>query len=263
MSEEEATQALVREVGRRSVERLGEGLTRTVSEASALYRWLLTMLLLINGAGLYLCIAAREAIGPGLFGQVALLFFGGAMAAILAALVSIGLTLPATASIRKAITHWTDVSVSGELSAEALVSARQVKWMGLIWLVLTSLVVLISLVLFVVGADRLATRFDVLPQVEADAQTEPTPQASFSNAAHPLIQSNEAAGASATPVAAPTQTLPATPSAMPRAAQSPRPTPTSRATPAPPAPRPTATQPPPVVTPPSSTIAPQPAPTTP
>ncbi|MBT2185895.1 hypothetical protein KK488_02945 [Sphingobium sp. H33] len=249
MSEEEATRALVREVGRRSVERLGDGLTRVAGEATALYRWLLTMLLLMNGAGIYLSIAARGAIGPALFGQVTLIFFGGAMAAILAALVSMVLTLPAAAALRKAITHWTDVSVSGELSPEALVSARQVKWTGTIWLALTSLAVLVSLTLFVVGADRLATHFGVLKEEAEEAVAPlPAPEPPFPNAAHSTAQSNEAAGALATPAPTPTGMPSPTPTArarsqhaapklqpQPPAQPTPpaRPTPTVRSTPTP------------------------------
>ena len=56
-------QALGREVGRRSVERLGSGLTRLVEESSALYRWALTMLVLLTSVVLFVAFAYFAGFG--------------------------------------------------------------------------------------------------------------------------------------------------------------------------------------------------------
>ena len=154
--------ALGREVGRRSVERLGSGLTRIVEESSALYRWMLTMLALLNGAAIYTAISAREAVGPDLFSQLVLIFFAGLMAALLAALAGMALTLPVASSIRRAITHWTDVSLTGTLSDEALAAAKHVRMIGIVWLSTISAIAFVSLLLFLVGAAIMAKQFGVI-----------------------------------------------------------------------------------------------------
>jgi len=125
-TEDAATQALVRDVGRRSVEQLGEGVTRMIGETSALTRWLLTMLVALNGAALWHCLIRTEPLGP-----APALFFAGAMAAILAAIVGLVVALPATGAMRAAIAVWTEVTASGTLSDEALAAARRVRRMGL------------------------------------------------------------------------------------------------------------------------------------
>jgi|GEM_PF-2383906 len=157
-----AMSALGREVGRRSVERLGTGLTRLIEETSALFRWTLTMLVLLNGAALYACISARNALGSELFEQLIRIFFGGVMAALLAALVGMILTFPVAGAIRRAITHWTDVSLSGALSDEALSAARRVRRSGVIWLAATTIIALTSLALFALGALMLGERFGIV-----------------------------------------------------------------------------------------------------
>ena len=225
---DEATRALVREVGRRSVERLGDGLTRVVGETSALHRWLLTMLVVLNGGALYLCMGGRDAIGPELFARVMLFFFLGLMLAIGAALVAIGFTVPVAASMRKAITHWTDVSVSGELSDQALASAKWVRRIGALWLAVTSFLVFVSLVLFLFGTALLAKRFGVVT-APAPAETVlpvPTPTVA------PLVEADNAmapASAAASPQATPLPVVSPTPvTVRPR----PSPSPTATAQPA-------------------------------
>ncbi|ODT87028.1 MAG: hypothetical protein ABS86_05385 [Sphingobium sp. SCN 64-10] len=192
---DEATRALVREVGRRSVERLGDGLTRVVGETSALHRWLLTMLVVLNGGALYLCMGGRDAIGPELFARVMLFFFLGLMLAIGAALVAIGFTVPVAASMRKAITHWTDVSVSGELGDQALASAKWVRRIGALWLAVTSLLVFVSLVLFLFGAALLAKRFGVV--------TAPPPAETVLPVPTPTVAPDEGTGNVMAPAPAP------------------------------------------------------------
>jgi len=162
---------LGREVGRRSVERLGTGLTRIVEETSALCRWTLTMLMLLNGAAIYLCIAARAEMAPEVFAQLVLIFFSGAMAALLAAFVGMGLSLPITGSIRRAITEWTEVSVSGVLSDGAQVAARRVRRAGAVWLAAMTAMVLASLILFIVGALTLGERFGLVSALTGSSPT--------------------------------------------------------------------------------------------
>lgn len=231
---DEATRALVREVGRRSVERLGDGLTRVVGETSALHRWLLTMLVVLNGGALYLCMGGRDAIGPELFASVMLFFFLGLMLAIGAALVAIGFTVPVAASMRKAITHWTDVSVSGELGDQALASAKWVRRIGVLWLAVTSLLVFVSLVLFLFGTALLAKRFGVV-SAPAPAETVlpvPTPTAA------PLVEADNAMAPAPDQQSAPAPVASPGP-AIVRPQPSPSPTATSRSTASTPAARPT------------------------
>lgn len=161
-NEHGAVNSLGREVARRSVERLGGGLTRLVEESSALFRWCLTMLVLLNGAALYVSIAARDALDPSLFQQLVLIFFAGVMTALFAALVGIFLMLPVAGAMRRAIMHWTEVSVTGVPSDEAMASARKVKRASSLWLTVMGLIGLCSLALFASGALMLGERFAII-----------------------------------------------------------------------------------------------------
>ena len=237
--------ALGREVGRRSVERLGRGLTRIVEESSALFRWMLTMLVLLNAAAIYAAISARDAMGADLFSQLVLLFFAGLMAALLAALAGMALTLPVAGSIRRAITHWTDVSLTGALSDEALASAKHVRLFGTIWLSVISAIAFVSLLLFLMGAAIMAKQFGVIgtaaqetPALEAAitdvpanaAQTLPEPPANAASATPPVVRATSPAPR----VAAPRRSEPSRPAATaPRPAPAPRPTAQPAAQPAP------------------------------
>ncbi len=238
--------ALGREVGRRSVERLGSGLTRIVEESSALYRWMLTMLVLLNAAAIYATISARDAMGAEMFSQLVLLFFAGLMAALLAALAGMALTLPVAGSIRRAITHWTDVSLTGALSDEALASARHVRLFGTIWLSVISAIALVSLLLFLMGAAIMAKQFGVIGKPAEDA---PTLEASIAdapaNAAQALPEPQANAASVTPPVARATSPTPQrTASRQPAPS---RPATTQRSTPKPATPP--AAQPAPVRTP--------------
>lgn len=161
-NEHGAVNSLGREVARRSVERLGGGLTRLVEESSALFRWCLTMLVLLNGAALYVSISARDVLDPSLFQQLVLIFFAGVMTALLAALVGIFLMLPVASAMRRAITHWTEVSVTGVPTDEAMTSARRVKRASSLWLTVMGLIGLCSLALFASGALMLGERFAII-----------------------------------------------------------------------------------------------------
>jgi hypothetical protein len=258
----EETRALAREVGRHSVERLGDGLTRIIGETSALYRWVLTMLVLLNGGALYFALLLRETIGPERFGGALLLFFAGLLAAVGAALAGIVFTMPVARSIRRAIMVWTDVSVSGELSQEAIGSARWVKRMGAIWLSVTALIVLASLALFLWGATMIGDGLGigagetqvpaeaVVPVVAAPVVNEVGAVAAAPVAGVPAVAPSPASQSGATSRAA----VPArrTPSPAPRSTAQPSPTP--RATPTS-APTPAREAPAPVIVP---QTAPQP-----
>lgn len=222
--------ALGREVGRRSVERLGSGLTRIVEESSALYRWMLTMLVLLNAAAIYAAISARDAMGAEMFSQLVLLFFAGLMAALLAALAGMALTLPVAGSIRRAITHWTDVSLTGALSGDALASAKHVRLIGTIWLSVISAIALVSLLLFLMGAAIMAKQFGVIggPQDGAPALEAAIEDAPVANAVQALPEP-QANAASALPAPA-RSTSPA-----PRVAEPKRSTPRQQAAPSRPA----------------------------
>jgi hypothetical protein len=154
--------ALGREIGRRSVERLGGGLSRLVEESSALFRWSLTILVLLNGAAIYLTIAARDSLEPVMFQQLVLIFFIGVMMALLAALVGIALMLPVAGAMRRAVMHWTEVSISGVLSKSAMDSARRVRRASSLWLTVMGLITLCSLALFASGALMLGERFGIV-----------------------------------------------------------------------------------------------------
>ena len=192
-------QALGREVGRRSVERLGSGLTRLVEESSALYRWALTMLVLLNAGGLYLSVVARESVGADMFPQIALTFFGGVMMALLAALVGLALTVPMAGSMRRALTDWTDVSMSGALSEEAMESARRVRRMGTLWLAAMSIVGLMSLAFFAAGSLMLGERLGIVgPPGQVEAVTESPEAVVPVNASEPVApETSEAPDAAA------------------------------------------------------------------
>ena len=256
---------LGREVGRRSVERLGSGLTRIVEESSALYRWMLTMLVLLNAAAIYAAISARDAMGAEMFSQLVLLFFAGLMAALLAALAGMALTLPVAGSIRRAITHWTDVSLTGALSDEALASARHVRLFGTIWLSVISAIALVSLLLFLMGAAIMAKQFGVIgkpaedaPTLEASiadapanaAQALPEPQANAASVTPPVAR----APAPAPQRSAPRQPAPSRPAATTQRS-TPKPATPPAAQPAPvrtPAPAAVPTSPPVIVVPPAA-----------
>lgn len=149
--DDQTTRALAREVGRHSVERLNESLTRITGEASGLFRWLLTMVFVLNAGGFWFCFAYPGSLLAGGPGELVTLFGVGALTAILAGLISLALTVPVARSMRQALTHWTEVSVSGALSDEALVHSRRVKFAGRLWFGATALIGLISLLLFVMG----------------------------------------------------------------------------------------------------------------
>jgi len=222
--------ALGREVGRRSVERLGSGLTRIVEESSALFRWMLTMLVLLNAAAIYAVISARAAMGADLFSQLVLLFFAGLMAALLAALAGMALTLPVAGSIRRAITHWTDVSLTGALSDQALASAKHVRLFGTVWLSVISAIALVSLLLFLMGAAIMAKQFGVIggPEDEATALEAAIEDAPAANAAQALPETQANAVIAKPPVARTT-------SPAPRAAEPQRSAPREQAAPSRPA----------------------------
>ena len=126
MRRRRALVALAREVGKQSVERLGESLGRIHGEASALFRWLLTMLAAFNGAGFWFCMNWPGALPAAAGGRETLvgLFLGGLAAAFLAGLLGLVLSMPVARAMRHAIALWTDVSVSGDLTDDALAAAH-------------------------------------------------------------------------------------------------------------------------------------------
>src|SRR5688572_4631043 len=95
---EQTTRALAREIGRHSVERLNDGLRRILGEASGLSRWLLTMIFVLNAGGFWFCFLFPEAIAARHENGLAILFAAGALVAILAAAVSLALTMPVAAA---------------------------------------------------------------------------------------------------------------------------------------------------------------------
>jgi len=251
-TEDAATQALVRDVGRRSVEQLGEGVTRMIGETSALTRWLLTMLVALNGAALWHCLIRTEPLG-----SAPALFFAGAMAAILAAIVGLVVALPATGAMRAAIAVWTEVTASGTLSDEALAAARRVRRMGLVWMAAVALCALVSLGLFLAGALAVSGKLAATP---APAAAEAVPGSAPLNAAvspdNGAEAANEVQPSPGHAKAAQTPSPAASPAARPhRPAQqaqmrSPRPSPSAmphRAGEALPSPPPAAMSPPPLL----------------
>ena len=242
--DQDATRALVRDVGRRSVAQLGEGVTRMIGETSALSRWLLTMLVLINGAGLWYCLGAEA----GRFGAAPLLFFAGALVAIVAAIAGLVMALQAAGAMRAAIAVWTDVASSGALTDEALAAARRVRRMGLVWMSVIALFSLGALGLFLAGAwtawGRTAVAEEIAPPAEA------MPEAAPANAAAPPPVN--AAEVAPTP----------SPSPSPSAAQ-PRPSPSPTARPRRPTPKPEARRAPAASPSPAATPSPRPAPSSP
>ncbi|MCW2396716.1 hypothetical protein [Sphingobium sp. B8D3B] len=223
VSEAEEMRALGRDVGRRGVERLGAGMTRLVEETSALYRWALTMLVLLNAGGLCLSLLARDSLGPDALSQVALTFFGGMMMALLAALVGLALTVPLAGAMRRAMTDWTEVSLSGELSDAATTSARYVRRMGTVWIAAMGLVGLIALALFAAGALMLGERLGIFgPASEPAAAVESVAPEAAANSTAPAIPLPDAAAppvSAVAPASSPaTRPVPSQTQAQPRAA---------------------------------------------
>jgi len=262
-SQDEATRALVRDVGRRSVEQLGEGVTRMIGETSALSRWLLTMLVALNGAGVWYCLAHVEPGAGDLLGAAAMFFFVGALVALLAAIVGLVVAVPATGAMRAAIAVWTEVASSGALTDEALDAARRVRRMGLVWMAAIAFFAFVSLALFLGGAATVSARLGALPAAAA-LETEPAPtplDAPAPSAGGAATNEAQPMAGQAAPVPAPAPTPTPSPAARraadpPRpAARAPRPAPSAAprrpAAPAPrPAVRPTPSSVPPAMTPP-------------
>jgi hypothetical protein len=262
--DDQTTRALAREVGRNSVERLGDGLRRLLGEAMALFRLLLCAVFLLNVAGFWFRFSFADTIAPERHDEVAVLFGMGATVALLALLISLLFTIPLARAMRRAITNWTQVSVTGDLSDEAMADAKRVKLKGTVWLGLTSLVGFGALVLFVTGVQVASNDFAVFTRaLEPAPVAEPSPPAAALNAAEvPAVASNAAANAaSPAPAATSAPTPAASPSRPAAAPQQPRPRPS--ATPVRPA-----ALPPPMRTPAASPVpapapaapAPQPAP---
>lgn len=179
---DEVTRALVRDVGRQSVAQLGEGITRMIGETSALSRWLLTMLVALNGAGLVYCITRAAPLPAGPLGAPLPLFFGGVMVALFAAIVGLLVALPAIAAMRSALALWSEVASSGDLSDEAMAAARSVKRMGSVWMVAVALCAMAALGLFLAGVATVSDRLAASP---APAHVEAPIPAPPQNAAEP------------------------------------------------------------------------------
>lgn len=269
---DEATRALAREVGRQSVDRLGDGLTRIIGESSALFRWLLTMLVLLNAAGLWFVVTFPPILSVDAYRGVAAIFFLGLLAAILAAVLSLIFTWPVARAMRRAITYWTEVSVSGELTDDAMLSASRVKIMSTIWLLLTSLTGAASLALFVAGATSasgggaaISRSLDLLPP---DELTEPADNgadggnevADLLNQAVPTNAAAPVAAAARAPAPATAQAPRPSAASTPAARPTPRPTTTPTSRPSPPAPQRPAAAPSPALSPSPAPVALPPVP---
>jgi hypothetical protein len=253
--DDQTTRALAREVGRNSVERLGDGLRRLPGEVSALFRLLLSAIFLLNVAGFWFRFSFAETIAAEHRDEVAVLFGTGAAVSLLALLVSLVLTIPLARSMRRAITHWTQVSVTGDLSDEAMADARRVKLMGTAWLGATSLVGFAALVLFVTGLQVASNDFAVFTRALEPAPADSLPPAA-DNAGEIPGDTLNAVGNAAAPTPVGTISPPPAPSATPTTASSPRP---ARAGPNP-RPAPTPARP---AAPPPSIRSPSPSPVTP
>jgi hypothetical protein len=264
--DDQTTRALAREVGRNSVERLGDGLRRLLGEAMALFRLLLCAVFLLNVAGFWFRFSFADTIAPERHDEVAVLFGMGATVALHALLISLLFTIPLARAMRRAITNWTQVSVTGDLSDEAMADAKRVKLTGTVWLGVTSLVGFGALVLFVTGVQVASNDFAVFTRaLEPAPIAEPAPRA-LNAAEVPGVPSNAAANVTAsTPIATSTPApavSPSRPAAAPRETRAaPRPRPS--ATPVRPAALPPPTRTPaasPLPAPAPAAPAPQPAP---
>lgn len=234
-NEDQATRALTREVGRRSVERLGDGLGRVQAESAALLRWLLSALILFNLLGFLFCFAFPAAIAAPHHDALVSLFAIGAVTALLAALASLLLAIPLAGAMRQAVAHWTEVSVSGAASVEALGQARRVKLAGLLRLGVTVALALLSLGLFVAGARIASDDFAALDRAlgfrPAAGARPPAPEETPAPRPEPAASAVAPVRSSSTETPAPARATSPRGQASPAATPSPRPT--SRPTPPP------------------------------
>ena len=254
--EKRETNALARDVGQRSVAQLEAGLARIMGETGANNRWLLGVLVLLNGGGIAITAGQIAWLAPEALGSAISLFVIGAALAVLAALAAALASQLLSRQIGAASAHWTQVASSGELSDDALKAAVQVRQTSQIAALGVLGVGFLSLVLFVGGALTLGSGL----AAPAAVQPEPVvaPAMNVGTPAPPVVEPKPAPtqNAAQAPVAAPAAAAPApevkAPAPKPEPQRAPRRTPPAALTPSPaPAATPSAAQPA------------QPAPTTP
>ncbi|MBO9576368.1 MAG: hypothetical protein J7494_11560 [Sphingobium sp.] len=214
--EKEQVQALAREVGQRGVAQLEASQARLLSEAGPNGRWILGTLVLLNGGGIALTVGSAKDLYPQTISPAMIFFIFGTALALIAALVNAAAPLVMTRLIGAASGHWTEVSVTGDISDAALKSASNVRKQGLIWSAAPLAVGLLSLMLFMTGAMTLADGVapSAQPSVVSPAEAA---LANAANAALPVSNAAPVLNAVAQPV----------PSATPQASQ-PAPAPQAR-----------------------------------
>lgn len=212
--EDDETRALAREMGRRAASQLEASQARMMAENGATGRWLQGALVLLNGGGLAIITTHADKIGGPAIAPAIIFFLFGASLAVVAALASAVSALVMARHVGEASGHWTQVSVTGEISEAALKAARSVRRQSQIWSAAPIVIALASLLLFMTGALTLAD--GVAPQVapEAALPLEPEPDNSapaIENSINPTpAPANAALPVAATP--SPTPSLQATPS---------------------------------------------------
>lgn len=235
--EKRETEALARDVGQRSVGQLEAGLARIMGETGANNRWLLGVLVLLNGGGIAIAAGQIAWLDPEALGSAISLFVIGAALAVLAALAGALAAQLLSRQIGAASAHWTQVASSGELSDDALKAAVQVRQTSQVASLGVLGIAFLSLVLFVGGALTLGSGLSA--PVVAQPESAIAPAMNIGTPPLPVVEPKPAPveNAAQTPAAAPAAT-PApeakAPPPKPEPRRTPRRTP-SRATEAPPA----------------------------
>jgi hypothetical protein len=154
--EAQATRALAREVGTRSVGQLEAGLARMQGESGPTQRWMLAALVLLNGGGIAVTASAAPQMAAPTVAPAMIFFVFGASIAVVAALTSIVAALMMPRQIGEASSLWAQVATTGVMNDAALKAAIGVRRKSLLWSVAGIALALLSLFLFMTGALTLA-----------------------------------------------------------------------------------------------------------
>jgi hypothetical protein len=165
--EKRETEALAREIGQRSADRLEAGLVRLMEDTSATGRWLLGSLVTLNGGGIVAMATGREAFNIQAIAPAIYYFVFGATIAVLAALVTMIAAVMLGRDYGEANALWTQVGLTGDITEEAMASAKRLKRKGLYWSGTSIGIGLVSLLLFMAGALTLAD--GIAPAAQSDA----------------------------------------------------------------------------------------------
>lgn len=218
-NERAATRALAREVGSRSVEMLQAGLTRVLTDMTATTRWILAALLALNGGAVLLLANRHDGLDPAALKLAMVLFVLGAVVAVLAALLGALAALAMSRALGEAISAWTQVATSGEISEEALNSAQRLRRRSAMWLLPAFLIGLASLTLFLLGATSIAQAYGVGALVPSATSAAPVAMLGAVHGAHTVAGGNAMAGNAADPALGSNGAQPAIAAAKPEVAQ--------------------------------------------